>query len=58
MSVYQHIQLALCIRRSCIFRFNQPRMKKKFRKFQKAKLEFAMRWQLFTNHLHCMRYYK
>ena len=31
---------------------------KKFRKFQKAKLEFAANWQLFTVwHLHCIYYY-
>ena len=33
-------------------------MKRNSRKFPKAKLEFAMHWQQFTQHLHCIRYYK
>ena len=28
------------------------------RKFQKAKLALPVSWQLFTEHLHCIRYYK
>ena len=32
-------------------------LEKNCRKFQKAKLEFAMHWQLFTSHLHCIYNY-
>ena len=36
---------------------DQKYSKKKSRKFQKAKLEFAAHWQLFTWHSHCIYNY-
>ena len=51
VTLLYYIQLSLCIHRFCIWGFNQYQMEeieeKNFRKFQKAKLEFAMHWQLF-----------
>ena len=46
----------------CICRFNQVQIeifeKNNSRKFQKAKLDYAVHQQLFTLHLHCVRCYK
>lgn len=46
------VQSSLCIHGLCIHGFNQPWVeniqKKKSRKFQKAKLEFAAGWQIYT----------
>ena len=36
---------------------DQKYSEKNSRKFQKAKLEFAVHWQLFTQHLHCIYSY-
>ena len=55
MCVHVYTVSSLCSTSSVSTNYGWKIAKKKNPEFQKAKLEFAAYWQLFTKHLHCIR---
>ena len=52
-----YLQIYICGFNQLQTENTSKKKKKNSRKFQKAKLEFATHWQLFTYHLHCISNY-